>query len=328
MTLTTKLIRGLRDPIWPFSFAAFILPLMFAVVLVVSSLEGEISLSPSPLTIILGFAAGILALCLAVFRRSLPRIRLRRTTVSRSGSLIINVNKHDLAAIATGMPGYVFFGLTYCVKEVFIDPTVVFAGAPSGSLRDGLVFCGKPAHSYNNKGIQLDPPSDMIYMAYVNRSGFLFDWNWAPEDPEIPGYPVGWQARFNHPLPQPPKATLELPKNLHPSAFDPNNAWYSKEGDCIFWYSSNDPAFAERVNDDLTLFISLSDRKTTVGAKLKNIQRILGMRKISLEQLQTKPLVVIIAESLAYQAEKGQLTSHYDELIGQIQRHPPRARVA
>jgi len=150
-----------------------------------------------------------------------------------------------------------------------------------------------------------------------------------PEDPQIPGYPVGWQARFNAPLLQPPKVTLELAKSLEPSAFNPNNAWYSKEGDCIFWYSSDDPAFAKRVNDDLTLFISLSDRKTTVGAKLKNIQRILEMRKSSLEQLQTKPLVAIIAESLAYQAEKGHPISHYDELIGQTQRDPAlRARVA
>jgi hypothetical protein len=315
-------MRGLRDPLWSFSFAAFLLPLIFAVVLVVSSVEGEISLSPSPLTIILGFAAGILALCLAVFRRSLSRIRLGHTTVSRSGPLIINVNKHDLAAIATGMPGYVFYGLIYCVKEVFSSPTVVFAGASSGSLRDGLVFCGKPAHSYNNKGEQLDPPSDMIYMAYVNRSGSLFDWDWVPEDPDKPGYPVGWQARFNHPLPQPPKATLELPKNLYPSAFNSNHAWYSREGDCIFWYSSDVPAFAERVNDDLTLFVSLFDRKTPVGAKLKNIERILKMRQISLEQLRTKPLMIIIAESLAYQAEKGQPTNHYDELIGQMQRYP------
>lgn len=329
MTLTTRLISGLRDPLWPFYFAGFLLLLMFVVVLIVSSVEGEISLYPSPLTIVLGFAAGVLALYLAVFRRSLFRIRLDRTAVSRGKPFIIHVNKHDLAALAAGMPNYVFFGLWHCVDEVINNPTVVFSGAPSGSLRDGLVFCGKPAHAYNNKGDPLDAPNGMIYMVYINETGFLFDWDWVPEDPQYTGYPVGWQTRFNRPLSQLPKATLELPTNLRPSVFNPNNAWYSREGDCIFWYSSDGPSFAERVNDDLTLFISLSDRKTTVGAKLKNIERILDRRKISLGHLQTKPLVVVIAESLAYQAEKGQPTNHYDELISQIQRDPPlRARVA
>ena len=248
------------------------------------------------------------------------------TAVSRSRPLMIRINKDDSTAVADGMPAYVFFELRHCVNAVFSNPTVVFAGAPSGSLKGGLVFCGRPAHRYNNEGVPLDPPDGMIYIAYVNKSRFLFDWDWGPEDPQHTGYPVGWQTRFNGPLSQQPEATLPLPPNLSPSVFNANNVWYSKEGDCIFWYSSDDPAFAERVNDDLTLFKSLSDRRTIVGAKLKNIERILAMRKISREQLQTKPLMVIIAESLAYQAEKGQPIGHYDELISQVQRHPLCAR--
>lgn len=177
MALVTKVIRGLRDPFWPLYFVAWLLPLMMLALLIAGLLKDGISLTADPLTIVLGFLAGAISFCLTVFRQGLSRLRSSRSTFLHSRPLIVKVNSEDLAAVTNGMPYYVLYGLTDCVEEVVKKPTVVFPGAPSGSLKGGLVFCGKPAHFFDNDHRQLDAPSDMVYMAYVNRSLSLFDWD-------------------------------------------------------------------------------------------------------------------------------------------------------
>jgi hypothetical protein len=70
-------------------------------------------------------------------------------------------------------------------------------------------------------------------------------------------------------------------EELKPGRFDPKHAWYSRRGDCVFWYSSDDFAYADRVNDDLTVFRKFSDAGIA-GAKLKNVKRIFKEAALSL----------------------------------------------
>ena len=71
-------------------------------------------------------------------------------------------------------------------------------------------------------------------------------------------------------------ATLQLPVNLPEPVFDRSQAYYSERGDCIFCHIEADESYACRINSDLTVFRSLSDRNKITGFKIKNVRRILA----------------------------------------------------
>ncbi len=81
------------------------------------------------------------------------------------------------------------------VHEVLTEPVVVFGG-----LRDlqegGVCYCGKPQQRWTEGGVRCPPPPNRVFLVFVNPRDEVFDWAWAEEDPEMPGYPVGHESRF------------------------------------------------------------------------------------------------------------------------------------
>jgi hypothetical protein len=69
-----------------------------------------------------------------------------------------------------------------------------------------------------------------------------------------------------------PGAVLTEVDTLTPGLFR-ESAWHSRIGDCIFYYISDVPSYAERLYDDLPLFWSFAKKEIT-GCKLKNIEAI------------------------------------------------------
>jgi len=82
----TKFTHNLQNPLWPVYFVGFFVPLMVTVGFVVEIVEGHISYPPNPFTIILGFLAGFLSLCLVALR---PKIRLRVVTLVAVAPIVL-----------------------------------------------------------------------------------------------------------------------------------------------------------------------------------------------------------------------------------------------
>ena len=201
------------------------------------------------------------------------RLQARRS----AAPLVLRVDPQDLRSLES-LPAYVRHGLLNCATKTVLAPTVVFQGLNRGEgsperLRNGLIFCGKPRRTYDSGGQSHPAPADMVYVAYVDQEGFVFDWDWVQENPGEPGYPIDWPMRFGNPVNISREAALEVPANVTAGVFDQNKATYSERGDCVFCYICDEPAFAHRYNSDLTVFRQFGT-ETITGFKVKNVRRI------------------------------------------------------
>jgi hypothetical protein len=87
------------------------------------------------------------------------------------------------------------------VQQVLLAPTAVFSGVREHQ-EGGLCYCGTPTCAYTNDGAKIPPVPGKVFLVYVNPRGHLFEWRWDQEDPEFPGYPIGWddKSRFREQL--------------------------------------------------------------------------------------------------------------------------------
>jgi hypothetical protein len=207
--------------------------------------------------------------------REQARIQARR----EAKPLVLKLAKADLRSLAH-QPGYVIHGLFHCARKTVLAPTAVYRGLKRGEkapprVANGWAICGKPNRAYDNDGRKVPPPADMLYTVFADADGFVFDWDWVAEDPHHPGYPLDNDMRFGDLVREPGEFVLDLPDAPPASSFDSSFAGYSPRGDCVFCYMLDAPAFGARINEDLTVFYSLSDRDKITGFKIKNVQRIL-----------------------------------------------------
>lgn len=227
----------------------------------------------------------------------------RLSKLMASKPSVLRVDDQDIDAIQHGMPAYIVYELLNCATRVIENPTVVFEGTrTTGRLASGRAYCGKPRRAFSNTGVSVPSPRDMVYCVYVDPEGFVFDWDWVKEDSLRAGFPVDHELRFNGAIDPPVESVLALPP-LSPTAFRKSKAWHSFRGDCMFFYSSDAPAYANRVNNDLTEYRS-QESNQLVGCKVKNFNVILS--KVS-ETDETKiPVGAILAASLVRQLEDHQ----------------------
>lgn len=235
-------------------------------------------------------------------------IRNRVETWMSAEPLVLKLDEQDRQAVEGGMPGYVLHGLRRCAAKVVQNPTAVFEGIRlEGKLKGGFAYCGLPKHAYDNAGGVQAAPSKMVYVVYTDADNYIFDWDWVKEDPERSGYPTGWKKRFGKRLERHPEAVLAGVDELKPSEFQRESAWYSVRGDCLFWYALDDLAYADRVNEELTVFRTF-DSQRVVGCKLKNVSRIaheLRKEMAALIATRTARFNSILANSLVRQARRG-----------------------
>jgi hypothetical protein len=197
---------------------------------------------------------------------------------------VFRVHEEDLRSLQT-LPPYVTYGLTNCAKKTLLAPTAVYRGLNRGSrapqrLHDGWAVCGKPKRAYDNGGHAAPAPAGMLYMVFADHNGYVFDWDWVREDPVLPGHPLNMELRFGNPVKESRELVLDLPDHLVPGKFDATKPAPSRKGDCVFCYMKDAPSYGERINEDLTVFYSLSERETITGFKIKNVQRILNEEQV------------------------------------------------
>ncbi|MBV9924491.1 MAG: hypothetical protein JOZ96_05565 [Acidobacteria bacterium] len=253
--------------------------------------------------------------------------RRRVETRMAADPVLLRLSSEDKAAVAAGMPGYVVYGLLYCAPEVIRAPTVVFEGLRGeGRLKRGRAYCGVPKNAYDNDGNPVPRPDKMVYVIYTDAEGYVFDWDWVREG-EKPGFPCGYEERFAREVEAWRQQDFRLAglDGLRPGEFRKGQAWFSQRGDCVFWYSSDSPTFAERLNEDLTVFRTF-DTQEVVGSKCKNITRIVSDLQNAVAALlsprEGTDVGALLARSLIRQAEKGALEEEdlqvYHGLYGRL----------
>jgi hypothetical protein len=186
---------------------------------------------------------------------------------------------------------------------------------------EGLAYCGKPKRAYGNDALPLNQNLDgFVFVVYVDAQGYVFDWDWVHSEPNEPTVPRGASERFASRV-EVPTSILAGVDDLKVGEFQPRG-WYSRRGDCIFYYISDSPSYASRVNDELTVFLSFTAPNQMTGCKVKNVSRIWkDVRendRVHQGPHANVPLVSILANSYAVQALNGH-ASHYLELIKHAQ---------
>jgi hypothetical protein len=206
---------------------------------------------------------------------AVPQAGMRKE-VLRFHQVILRLDEQDLAAVTSGMPAYAVFALRHSAARLVRSATAMYRGLRrEGRLRQGIAFCGRLEEAFDSTGNAVPSPSRMVFVVYADPEGYVFDWDWVEEDPSHPGYPLDAELRFpGNPETVVPPAMLLGVDDLRPAQFDSQKAWPSARGDCIFCYFSDEFAYANRINDDLTVFRTVATREPT-GFKIKNVERIL-----------------------------------------------------
>jgi hypothetical protein len=246
--------------------------------------------------------------------------------------LVLRLDEADRRAVAGGMPGYVAYGLRYSATQLVRSAKVMYPGLRrEGRLREGYAFCGRLSEAYGNEGQAMPAPGGMVYVVYVHPEGSVFDWDWVREDPHHPGHPIDTELRFvGDPVAPPPEAVLVGVEDIAPARpFDSRQAHPSPRGDCIFCYFSDEFAFADRIDNELTVFRSVATSEPT-GFKVKNVGRMLEEKKVRLTAPDlTVEVQAFLLASLLRNPEKVEV---YSVLIGAWMRQaghtePPRIKL-
>ncbi len=231
---------------------------------------------------------------------------------------VLRLADEERAAVQGGTPAYCVHALLKCATRVVQAPAAVFRGLRrEGQLTEGLAYCGIPKRAYGNDAQPLNQSlNGFVFVVYADAQGYVFDWDWVQADPSDPSVPDGASERFTSRV-EAPTAVLVGVDDLHIGEFRARG-WYSRRGDCIFYYISDVPSYASRVNDELTVFSSFAVPNQMTGCKVKNVSRIWKdvreSDRLHQEPQANIPLVSILANSYAIQALNGH-APHYLELL-------------
>ena len=223
-------------------------------------------------------------------------------------------------------PGYCLNNLKYCANRIVQAPRAVFHGLRErGKLKDGIAYCGNPPQMYDNRGTVVPVPSGFIFAVFADAEGYVFDWDWLRSDPNDLDTPVQQHLRFAKRVSSDRESVLIGVEDLTTGEFR-ESAWHSFRGDCVFYYLSDAPSYAERVDDDLTVFWTFEGHQMT-GCKVKNIEamrsRFAGESEANESEL---PVLHFLGGSLALQSLNGS-GRHYAELIKHANETRPKVRL-
>lgn len=85
------------------------------------------------------------------------------------------------------------------LEEAVLEPDVIFEGLKRPNQRESLCYSVRLSHDPEKRESQTLPRYGQVFLAFVRVGvgGYVvFDWAWREEDPEAPGYPLGWEDDF------------------------------------------------------------------------------------------------------------------------------------
>jgi hypothetical protein len=84
------------------------------------------------------------------------------------------------------------------IAEAVAEPDAIFEGLQRPGQEKSLCYAVRPTHDPDQESESL-PRYGFVFLVFVRLGvgGFVvFDWEWREEDPDMPGYPVGWKDDF------------------------------------------------------------------------------------------------------------------------------------
>ncbi len=202
------------------------------------------------------------------------------------GTRLLRVAPEDTYAILAGSPRYQYESLLDSAREVVRCPSVVYKGLRhDGPMKtEGFAFCGIPSRRHMNNGKPKVPPNGFTFAVFANHDGYVFDWDWIPAVSKESPLPRNPDERFPHGKQVSGVHGELLVGSLRlrePEKFRPKQAWFSREGDCVFWYHSDAESYADRYDEYLTAFFDASnldphrqEKDACVGFKLKMVSQL------------------------------------------------------
>ncbi len=164
---------------------------------------------------------------------------LRWQKILEDSAAVLRLADEEKLAVQSGTTAYCVHALRKCATRVVQAPSAVFRGLRrEGPLSEGLAYCGNGRRAYGNDGQPLDVNLDsFVFVVYANPQGYVFDWDWVEADENDLSIPRAAFERFNSRIAQSAAVLVDV-ENLQPGKFVPG-PWYSRRGDCIFYYISD-----------------------------------------------------------------------------------------
>ena len=160
------------------------------------------------------------------------------------------------------------------IPETVKHPDAIFRGLLRPGQEESLCYSVRPTHDPDDEENPALPRYGFAFLIFA-RSGIggyvVFDWEWREEDADAPGHPSGWGSDFERRSMA--QDLIEYLKTHPAQGFRPV-PHYFPEGDFVTYYFRNDPSYAQRVDDLLTVFLAF-DTKELVGCKIKGVRHIL-----------------------------------------------------
>jgi len=195
---------------------------------------------------------------------------------------LLRLSPEDARTVTAGLPGYQYYQLIDCARQVVRAPTAIWDGLRDDDPNWGTAYCGTPSRSWDNSGHRCHAPAGYVYVVYADPEGFVFDWDWVKADPTDPALPMDHASRFHKRRDSCGSGELLLGNLAHDlSAFRPGAGCYSSKGDCVFFYFGEKPAYAKRIDDYLTAYFPLSSSgdNRSIGFKLKYVSRLINVAR-------------------------------------------------
>jgi hypothetical protein len=193
---------------------------------------------------------------------------------------LLRVAPEDANAILGGLPRYQYVALLDCAREIVRCPSAVYKGLRNdGPMKSGgMAFCGLPSRWLTNTAVSMQIPPGFTFLVFANQEDYVFDWDWVPASDADPTVPKDAQERFEGPVHNVHgELLLANVRDKSPLPFRAHCPWFSRQGDCVFWYHSQEETYARRYDDYLTAFFSPVGRQGAdrcVGFKLKVVSRL------------------------------------------------------
>lgn len=191
---------------------------------------------------------------------------------------LLRLASEDAEAVTAGLPGYQYYQLRDCARQVVRAPAAIWDGVRTDNPKWGTAYCGIPSRSWDNSGHSCKPQDGYVFVVYADPKGFVFDWDWVQADPKESTLPIDHASRF-HERRQACGSGELLLGNVPspPTAFSSRTGFYSTKGDCVFFYFDEKPAYAMRIDDYLTAYFPLDDlaNNRSMGFKLKYVSRLI-----------------------------------------------------
>src|SRR6266516_2908254 len=116
-------------------------------------------------------------------------------------------------------------------------------------------------------------------------------------------------------------ATLEQYLKTRPFKGFKATPRYSEEGDCITFYFKNAPTYADRVDELLTVYLTLETHELA-GCQIKGIGRIMNrLRELHITIKDKKSVLTMIFLVCRAFAEKPGPLETYETLLNEARRH-------